>query len=179
MRLLRTEKVLMHVLWIKAGYSRFPQAGTLVRIFAIAQMRTTATSCRVLIRRSSANKKKTRKVSFFYWRKRGDSNPWAREDYTISNRARYDHFDTLPYYVFILKLCRDFYRQLFYFICFLFKCQLFFKRFIKLFKVFWFFAPLRQLLRFPCSAYYDINHLQNKLRYDIIRYGETYGSHRI
>ena len=115
----------------------------------------------------------------FVWRKRGDSNPWAREDYTISNRARYDHFDTLPYYVFILKLCRDFYRQLFYFICFLFKCQLFFKRFIKLFKVFWFFAPLRQLLRFPCSAYFDINHLQNKLRYDIIRYGEFYGSHRI
>ena len=115
----------------------------------------------------------------FVWRKRGDSNPWAREDYTISNRARYDHFDTLPYYVFILKLCRDFYRQLFYFICFLFKCQLFFKRFIKLFKVFWFFAPLHQLLRFPCSAYYDINHLQNKLRYDIIRYGEIYGSHCI
>ena len=123
-------------------------------------------------------KKDTQGV-FFYWRKRGDSNPWAREDYTISNRARYDHFDTLPYYVFILKLCRDFYRQLFYFICFLFKCQLFFKCFIKLFKVFWFFAPLRQLLRFPCSAYYDINHLQNKLRYDIIRYGEIYGSHRI
>ena len=65
MRLLRTEKVLVHELWAKAGYSRFPQAGTLVRIFAIAQMRTTATSCCVLIRRSSANKKKDTQGVFF------------------------------------------------------------------------------------------------------------------
>ena len=109
--------------------------------------------------------------SFFVlqrWRKRGDSNPWAREDYTISNRARYDHFDTLPYYVFILKLCRDFYRQLFYFICFLFKCQLFFKRFIKLFKVFWFYSLARRFSYSLCSVNFDINHLLNKFWYDTI-----------
>ena len=109
--------------------------------------------------------------SFFVqqrWRKRGDSNPWAREDYTISNRARYDHFDTLPYYVFILKLCRNFYRQLFYFICFLFKCQLFFKRFIKLFKVFWFYSLARRFSCSLCSVNFDINHLLNKFWYDTI-----------
>ena len=33
----------------------------------------------------------------FFWRKRWDSNPRAREDYLISSQARYDHFDTLPY----------------------------------------------------------------------------------
>ena len=104
----------------------------------------------------------------FVWRKRGDSNPWAREDYTISNRARYDHFDTLPYYVFILRLCRDFYRQLFYFICFLFKCQLFFKRFIKLFKVFWFYSLARRFSCSLCSVNFDINHLLNKFWYDTI-----------
>ena len=32
----------------------------------------------------------------FFWRSRRDSNPRAREGYTISNRARYDHFDTTP-----------------------------------------------------------------------------------
>ena len=32
----------------------------------------------------------------FYWRKRWDSNPRAREDYLISSQARYDHFDTFP-----------------------------------------------------------------------------------
>ena len=30
------------------------------------------------------------------WRKRWDSNPRAREGNSISSRARYDHFDTLP-----------------------------------------------------------------------------------
>ena len=165
---------------VRVGIQPFPASGNLRLDFRFAKMRTTATSCRVLNPGIvSAKTKGHLQGVLLFWRKRGDSNPWAREDYTISNRARYDHFDTLPYYVFILKLCRDFYRQLFYFICFLFKCQLFFNRFIKLFKVFWFFAPLRQLLRFPCSAYYDINHLQNKLRYDIIRYGEIYGSYRI
>ena len=121
---------------------------------------------------SPINKKReTRTTSFrisLFWRKRGDSNPWAREDYTISNRARYDHFDTLPYYVFILKICRDFYRQLFYFICFLFKCQLFFKRFIKLFKVFWFYSLARRFSCSLCSVNFDINHLLNKFWYDTI-----------
>lgn len=36
------------------------------------------------------------KGGVFFWRSRRDSNPRAREGYTISNRARYDHFDTTP-----------------------------------------------------------------------------------
>ena len=32
----------------------------------------------------------------FFWRKRWDSNPRAREGYLISSQARYDHFDTPP-----------------------------------------------------------------------------------
>ena len=31
------------------------------------------------------------------WRKRWDSNPRGLAPNTISSRARYDHFDTLPY----------------------------------------------------------------------------------
>ena len=33
----------------------------------------------------------------FFWRKRWDSNPRAREDYLISSQPRYDRFDTSPY----------------------------------------------------------------------------------
>ncbi len=33
---------------------------------------------------------------FYFWRRRWDSNPRAREDKTISSRSRYDHFDTSP-----------------------------------------------------------------------------------
>ena len=36
------------------------------------------------------------KITVDLWRSRRDSNPRAREGYTISNRARYDHFDTTP-----------------------------------------------------------------------------------
>ena len=36
--------------------------------------------------------------SLLFWRSRRDSNPRAAFDgYTISSRARYDHFDTTPY----------------------------------------------------------------------------------
>ena len=35
------------------------------------------------------------------WRRRWDSNSRAREDNLISSQARYDHFDTPPYYILI------------------------------------------------------------------------------
>ena len=35
--------------------------------------------------------------TLYFWRKRWDSNPRAREGYLISSQARDDHFDTLPY----------------------------------------------------------------------------------
>ena len=42
--------------------------------------------------------KDTQKRVLTFWRSRRDSNPRAAfGDYTISSRARYDHFDTTPY----------------------------------------------------------------------------------
>ncbi len=47
-------------------------------------------------------KKAHRKVCFSFWRSRRDSNSRAAfGDYTISSRARYDHFDTTPYAVML------------------------------------------------------------------------------
>ena len=44
------------------------------------------------------NKKAHLSVCFLFWRSRRDSNSRAAfGDYTISSRARYDHFDTTPY----------------------------------------------------------------------------------
>ena len=36
----------------------------------------------------------------YAWRKRWDSNPRYVAVYLISSQGRYDHFDTLPYFVF-------------------------------------------------------------------------------
>ena len=52
---------------------------------------------------TSPSKKSPLTGGFFVWRKRWDSNPRARKGYLISSQARYDHFDTLPYWMFCLK----------------------------------------------------------------------------
>ena len=46
-----------------------------------------------------STKNKNHPIGWFcFWRSRRDSNPRAAfGDYTISSRARYDHFDTTPY----------------------------------------------------------------------------------
>ena len=110
---------------VRAGIQPFPASGNLRLDFRFAKMRTTATSCRVLNPGIvSAKTKGHLQGVLLFWRKRGDSNPWAREDYTISNRARYDHFDTLPYFrlpvrkrllysIFFWAFCQIFYRAFF------------------------------------------------------------------
>ena len=49
----------------------------------------------------SAKKNRNGAKSIPTWRRRWDLNPRAaHHDNTISNRARYDHFDTSPYFIF-------------------------------------------------------------------------------
>ena len=83
---------------VRVGIQPFPASGNPSARFADAEIiRMTATSCRVLNPGIVSAKTKGHPAGVLLsWRKRGDSNPWAREDYTISNRARYDHFDTAP-----------------------------------------------------------------------------------
>ena len=55
------------------------------------------TGLRISLHPTPPNKKDARWASFV-WRSRRDSNSRAAfGDYTISSRARYDHFDTTPY----------------------------------------------------------------------------------
>ncbi len=52
-----------------------------------------------------AKQKATLKGDFLFWRSRWDLNPRAATNgNTISNRARYDHFDTTPYILATLLL---------------------------------------------------------------------------
>ena len=47
-------------------------------------------------------KSKNPHYSWTFWRSRRDSNSRSRlKDYSISSRARYDHFDTAPYIAII------------------------------------------------------------------------------
>ena len=109
---------------VRVGIQPFPASGNLRPDFRFAKMRTTATSCRVLNPGIVSAKTKGHPAGvLLFWRKRGDSNPWAREDYTISNRARYDHFDTLPYFRSLT------YKRLLYSIFFWAFCQIIYQYF--------------------------------------------------
>ena len=58
-----------------------------------------ASGTRVQIHANLCTKKAPLKRMLFFWRSWRDLNPRAaHHGNTISNRARYDHFDTTPYY---------------------------------------------------------------------------------
>lgn len=75
-----------------------------IKIRAVLSKTMERTAENRVIFRVGIKKKKSRNPHgywIFQWRKRWDSNPRAREGYLISSQARYDHFDTLPYILFI------------------------------------------------------------------------------
>ena len=73
----------------------------------------------------SCTKKAPTKSMLFFWRSWRDLNPRAaHHGNTISNRARYDHFDTTPY----RGRCMSFVHRLSYYISFSGFSQYFFKK---------------------------------------------------